>query len=93
MYVCMYELSVTFAVLFTVINTFNVSIFLQSHSDECQYEDVTCDDCDEEMQRRFLDTHLTSECSERVVQCVYCKDEFAFWRLEVSLLRYIKGLG
>ena len=45
------------------------------------------------MQRRFLDTHLTSECSERVVQCVYCKDEFAFWRLEVSLSRYIKGLG
>ena len=45
------------------------------------------------MQRRFLDTHLTSECSERVVQCVYCKDEFAFWRLEVSLPRDIKGLG
>ena len=44
------------------------------------------------MQRRFLDTHLTLECSKRVVQCVYCNDEFAFWRLEVSQPRYIKGL-
>lgn len=47
---------------------------------------MVCDDCNEEMQRRFLDKHLT-ECSERIVQCTLCEEEFAFWRLKVIACR------
>ena len=45
---------------------------------------MACEDCEEEMQRRFLDEHMSSECSNRIVQCEYCEDEFRFWRTEVS---------
>lgn len=55
----------------------------ESHFLECQFEDVVCDDCEDKMQRRFLDKHSTSECRERIVQCAYCNGEFAFWCLEL----------
>lgn len=58
---------------------------LQGHFNVCHYEDVVCDDCDEQMQRRFLEEHMTSECRNRIVQCEHCGEEFAFWRTEVSL--------
>ena len=47
---------------------------------------MVCGDCNEEMQRRFLDKHLT-ECRERTVQCTLCEEEFAFWRLKVIACR------
>ena len=47
---------------------------------------MVCGDCNEEMQRRFLDKHLT-ECRERIVQCTLCEEEFAFWRLKVIACR------
>jgi len=47
---------------------------------------VVCGYCNEEMQRRFLDKHLT-ECRERIVQCTLCEEEFAFWRLKVIACR------
>ena len=40
------------------------------------------------MQRIFLDEHMTSECLNRIVQCEYCEEEFAFWRTEVSHLLF-----
>ena len=47
---------------------------------------MVCGDCSEEMQRRFLDKHLT-DCRERIVQCTLCEKEFAFWRLKVIACR------
>lgn len=47
---------------------------------------MVCGDCNEEMQRSFLDKHLT-ECRERIVQCTLCEEEFAFWRLKVIACR------
>lgn len=54
----------------------------ESHFQECQYEEVICDDCNEKMQRTFLNKHSTSECRERIVPCAYCDCQFAFWCLE-----------
>ncbi|XP_078367851.1 TNF receptor-associated factor 3-like isoform X1 [Oculina patagonica] len=51
----------------------------EEHFHLCKYEDVTCDDCNKEMQRRLLHKHTASECDNRIVQCEYCKKEFQFW--------------
>jgi len=42
------------------------------------------------MQRRLLHKHTTSECHNRIVQCEYCEEQFAFWATEVRLLNIIK---
>ena len=57
----------------------------QEHFNLCEYEDVTCDDCDREMQRRLLHKHTTSECHNRIVECEYCEENFVFWATEVRL--------
>lgn len=43
----------------------------------CEHEDVTCDNCKAEIQRRLLHEHTTSQCPNRIVQCEYCSEEFA----------------
>ena len=58
-------------------------ILSQEHSTVCQYEDVTCNDCYGMVQRGIFDTHKTSECPSRIVQCGYCEGELEFWRTEV----------
>lgn len=50
----------------------------EEHFNLCEYEDVTCGDCYNEMQRRLLHNHTTSECRHRIVQCEYCQEEFEF---------------
>ncbi|RMX45093.1 hypothetical protein pdam_00014026 [Pocillopora damicornis] len=52
--------------------------YYEDHFQLCEYEDVFCDDCNEELQRRSLNTHQTSECHNRIVQCEHCAMEFAF---------------
>ena len=56
----------------------------------CQYEDVTCDDCEGKMQKRLLHEHTRSECPNRIVQCEYCEEEFAFCSTKVRLLYLCK---
>ena len=58
---------------------------LQEHFDLCAYDDVTCDGCGQEMQRRLLHKHTTSECRNRVLKCEYCGEEVALWATEVRL--------
>ena len=61
------------------------STHLQDHVQLCEYEDVFCDDCNEELQRRSLNKHQTAECHNRIVQCEHCAVEFAFRLTEVRL--------
>ncbi|KAJ7355987.1 TNF receptor-associated factor 4, partial [Desmophyllum pertusum] len=55
---------------------------MEEHFILCEYEDVTCAACDEEMQRRLLQTHTASECRNRIVQCEYCDKAYQFWLTE-----------
>ena len=53
---------------------------VKDHLDEdCQFEDVWCDhdDCEEKIQRRYLQRHAEEECSHRPVKCPCC-DEYGF---------------
>nr|XP_058952595.1 TNF receptor-associated factor 4-like [Pocillopora verrucosa] len=52
--------------------------YYEDHVQLCEYEDVFCDDCNEELQRRSLNKHQTTECHNRIVQCEHCAVEFAF---------------
>lgn len=54
----------------------------KEHFVVCEYEDQTCGDCNETMQRRFLHKHITSECLNRMVQCEHCGNEFAYCQTE-----------
>ncbi|XP_066021660.1 TNF receptor-associated factor 4-like [Pocillopora verrucosa] len=56
--------------------------YYEDHVQLCEYEDVFCDDCNEELQRRSLNTHQTTECHNRIVQCEHCAIEFAFRLIE-----------
>ncbi|KAL9976212.1 hypothetical protein ACROYT_G013484 [Oculina patagonica] len=51
----------------------------EEHLKVCQYEEMTCEECNQNVQRRFLDTHVTSECPNRMVKCEYCEKEIEFW--------------
>lgn len=65
----------------------------QEHFVNCEYEDETCDDCNEMMQRRLLHKHITSECPNRMVQCEHCEKEFAYCHTAVRLLKYNDDLA
>lgn len=52
--------------------------YYEDHVQLCEYEDVFCNDCNEELQRRSLNKHQTTECHNRIVQCEHCAVEFAF---------------
>jgi len=50
----------------------NISKHL-GNSDGCQFEDVKCSNkCGEMLQRRYLASHVETECPCRKVNCVYC---------------------
>lgn len=51
--------------------------YYEEHFVSCKYEDVKCNDCEEEMQRGLLQKHSTSECPNRMVQCEHCEKMFA----------------
>lgn len=55
----------------------------------CERIEVNCTDCDEQVERGYLDTHLRSECTERQVRCVHaphgCKWRGKFWKREQHL--------
>lgn len=52
--------------------------YAEEHQEVCPYEHVPCSACQGSIQRRLLGTHLTDECPKRIVECVYCQDEFFF---------------
>ncbi|XP_044163482.1 TNF receptor-associated factor 5-like isoform X2 [Acropora muricata] len=56
--------------------------YYEKHLLACNYEDVTCDVCNEKMHRRLLDKHIISECLNRMVQCEFCEKTFAFCHTE-----------
>lgn len=56
--------------------------YYEEHLVKCEYEDETCDDCNEKMQRRLLHKHITSECPNRMVQCEHCEKGFAYCHTE-----------
>jgi len=61
----------------------NISDHLKS-SDGCPFEEAACsNNCENVLQRKFLNDHLVNECPRRKVDCQYCHiiDEF----------RYIEG--
>ena len=43
-------------------------------SDGCQFEDVKCsNECGKMLQRRYLTSHVETECLNRVIECQYCQ--------------------
>ncbi|XP_078349700.1 TNF receptor-associated factor 3-like isoform X2 [Oculina patagonica] len=48
---------------------------LQVHEDSCQYGDVLCKACGENLERRLLEDHRTNDCINRAVKCAYCGGE------------------
>lgn len=49
----------------------------QSHSGNCLYETVWCENkCGARLERRYLSNHMKNECHKRTVQCQFCKREF-----------------
>ena len=45
------------------------------NSDGCQFEEVKCsNECGKMIQRRYLTSHVETECSRRKVNCQYCHD-------------------
>ena len=41
----------------------------------CRFEEVNCsNECEEKMERRFLTSHVETECPRRKVNCQYCHD-------------------
>ena len=47
--------------------------YLNAHlSNDCLLDRIKCDQCQENVQRSKLDTHLTQECPEREYMCKYC---------------------
>ncbi|XP_065901655.1 TNF receptor-associated factor 4-like [Dysidea avara] len=43
------------------------------NSDGCQFEDVKCsNECGKMLQRRYLTSHVETECPCRIVDCQYC---------------------
>ena len=45
------------------------------NSDGCQFEEVKCsNDCGKMIQRRYLTSHVETECPRRKVTCQYCHD-------------------
>ena len=45
------------------------------NSDGCQFEDVKCsNECGKMIQRRYLTSHVETECPRRMVNCQYCHD-------------------
>ena len=50
----------------------NINIHL-GNSDGCQFEDVKCSNkCGKMLQRRYLSSHVETECACRKVDCQYC---------------------
>ena len=68
------------------LSEFSHGVFLQEHQEVCPYEHVPCSACQGSIQRRLLlGTHLTDECPKRIVECVYCQDEFFFIEKQVCI--------
>jgi len=43
------------------------------NSDGCQFEDVECsNECGKMLQRRYLTSHVETECPRRMIDCQYC---------------------
>lgn len=66
--------------------TYSLLIF-QDHESTCKYVSVCCDDCEEVMERRYLNLHKESECDERITDCQYCDEQFPFHALKVQCRR------
>ena len=62
------------------LSEFSHDVFLQEH-----LRSVPCSACQGSIQRRLLGTHLTDECPKRIVECVYCQDEFFFIEKQVCI--------
>ena len=46
---------------------------IDTHIKACRNEEVTCDKCDDVMQRHQLETHNNDECLQRDYKCPHCK--------------------
>ena len=44
------------------------------NNDGCQFEEVKCSECSKMMERRYLTSHVETECPHRKVNCQYCHD-------------------
>jgi len=50
----------------------------EDHQIKCPYEEEECADCGRDIQRRNLQTHKQDECPQRMVQCVFCHDNYRY---------------
>ena len=49
--------------------------YLDNHLADCLYHNIECTyGCNETVQRRYLDRHLTRECPKRSYECSHCKE-------------------
>ncbi|XP_011405864.1 PREDICTED: TNF receptor-associated factor 4-like [Amphimedon queenslandica] len=47
---------------------------IDTHLNSCNYQLVPCtNECGEKIKRRSMETHLTDNCTKRMVNCQYCK--------------------
>ena len=46
---------------------------INTHIEECRNEEVTCDKCDDVMQRHQLEFHNSDECLQRDYKCPHCE--------------------
>lgn len=56
---------------------------LEEHEDDCKHESTWCENkCGKLVERYLMDSHVTSECSKRLVACSACSKKFVFDTLQ-----------
>lgn len=54
---------------------------ITAHRNRCQFEVITCLECDTDIRRSAFEHHNSNECTERIVSCQLCEAQFTFNRL------------
>lgn len=73
--------------LVSTLHCVSLSDLIQSHQGVCPEESVYCENkCGARMVRRLLAQHSVSECPKRKLPCRYCRKEFLYDTIQVSLL-------
>ena len=74
------------------LNYLMLCLTLQVHTMECPNSLVNCSlKCGLTLTRKELNTHITNECTKRLVPCIHCSNKVAADSMEVSQQYTLQG--